>query len=145
LCFFGNTRQEPPQTSQIANFENIAYKDQLAVIAQINPNEAKKLNRIARKREVERGSSHQNFAIDYAGIEGGICSYCENLIERQSPRVRSIVYRSDSIYGKDILWAHMICFVFNRDLFKYPWDGKLMKGFDELKPEDQVTIAESLP
>jgi hypothetical protein len=137
--------QKPPHTSQIANFENIAYRDQLTVIAQINPNEAEKFKRITRKREAEKEFSHQNFAIDYAGKEGSLCSYCHNAIEHQIPRIRSIVHQSDSKYGKQILWTHMSCFAFNRELFNYPWDGKLMEGFNDLLPEDQVFISESLP
>jgi hypothetical protein len=145
LCFFGKQRQEQPKTCQIANFENISYTDQLKIIARIDPKEAEKFKEIARKRENEKEFSPGNFRADYAGTDKDPCSTCLFPIEHKEPRIRRTVYGGDSRFGKQILWAHMACFVFNRDRYHYPWDGKLMEGFESLQPEHQVFLDETLP
>lgn len=134
-------------TKDIENFENIAYDDQTKIIAKIDPKAGKKYQEIARKRKAEKENSYKNFAVDYASTNAEVCSSCNEIIDRAEPRIRSIVYESQNAakFGKEILWAHMTCFAFDRDRYKYPWDGKLLEGFEDLKPEDQVFIVESLP
>jgi hypothetical protein len=146
-CFFTKAAQRHLQTGQIENFENISYYDQLEVIAKIDPKEAHKFEEIARKRQEEKSFSFKNFEVDYAGTVAEVCASCQSVIEHKEARIKCVVYDSikASKFGKEIVWAHMACFAFDRHKYKYLWDGKLMDGFENLQPEHQSLIAEWIP
>lgn len=144
-CFF--IKHSSVETSSIENFEKLCYQDQLIVLAKINPSAADKYSKIALKREAEKCSSYKNFGVEYATTGEEMCVTCDQKIDRLEPRIKSIVYNSHTaeLFGKEVIWAHMTCFAFSREQHNYPWDGKLLEGFENLQPEDQVFIAENLP
>jgi poly [ADP-ribose] polymerase 1 len=144
-CFF--MAHKVMLTNHIENFENIKYDDQLEIILKIDPNSAEKFKKIAEKRENEASESYKNFGVEYANTNTDTCATCKEPIDRNELRIKKIVFDSDTAakFGKEILWAHLHCFIFNRDQYDYLWDGKLLTGFNELQPAHQVIVEEALP
>lgn len=146
-CFFRKADRAQLKVYLIENFENITYSDQLDIISKIDPKEASKFEESARKWEVEKDFSFKNFEVDYANTETEVCHTCQTDIEHKDARVKSIFYCKEKAgkFGKEILWAHLACFAFDRERYSFPWAGRLMDGFENLRPEHQQFVDENMP
>jgi hypothetical protein len=147
-CFFRKADRAQLKVYLIENFENLTYDDQLKIFCNIDPEQGAKFKEIARKWEIEKDFSYKNFEVDYASnTEVETCSTCQTEIEHRDARVKIIVYCKQKAgkFGKNILWAHLACFAFDREQYSYPWEGRLMDGFENLRREHQVFVDENMP
>lgn len=143
-CFFVNHQLKC--ADQIANFEGIKYDDQLDVLTRIDP----EFDKIAKKRAAEKPpdpAAITNYGIEYSTSNDDACHVCNEKIPRNELRIKKIVYDSDIgvQFGKEILWNHLHCFIFQRDLYAFKFGGEVLPGFDSLQPAHKAIVKDALP
>lgn len=143
-CFFDN--HQPKFADQIENFEGIKYDDQLDILARMDPTFAI----IAKKRAAQEPpdpAAITNYGIEYSTSNDDACHVCSEPICRNELRIKKIVFDTDIgvQFGKEILWNHLHCFIFNRDMYAFKFSGEILPGFEGLQPAHKEIIKEALP
>lgn len=148
-CFF-ETKTIIKRPDQIESFEAMKYDDQLDILRRIDNNS--RLEEIAMKRQQanEKGPDPEalsNYGIEYSTSNIDKCSVCKEEILRNEIRIKKIVFDTDisKTFGKEILWNHLHCFIFQREFYGFKFGGEMLPGFSAMLPDHANIVKEALP
>lgn len=149
-CFF--FRNHPRSIDDIANFENIRYKDQQKFRRKIEEFSGILLpERIHGKKRAASESSLvalRDYGVEYSRSGRAQCVGCRNKIVKDAIRVKKLVYDTEigMRFGGQPFWHHLECFADRKMRQKYGFfiGGEQLPGLNALAPKDQKLVKEAI-
>lgn len=148
-CFF--KKKNLSNVSEIEDFDKILHEDQERIKTKIKVYEEyhsaalvlPKTSKI-RKRSFEDINLNvlPMFSLEYAKTSSATCRCCDVKISKNDMKISKSNY--DPRYGDTPMWYHVSCFVKKRDELMYFASGENIPGFENLKPNDKITIMKEI-